>query len=281
MKRLGTADSEPYSQMAEYYDLIYHTLVDYKAECEFLERLFKRHSKIEVRELLDVGCGTGNHALIFSERGFRVMGIDRSEAMLKAARRKISGKHRGIQFEKMEMQRISIKGRKFDAALILFGGFTYLLKDSDVESCFSSIHKHLNVGGLIIFEFWQSSGILPAASTSQGYRYWDRIEDRESGQLLIRLSTSRYDSLTNRMTPMFDHYVLDTEAMRMLDQFQETHEMRTYDVTEVKRLLIKCGFHPIAFYAKGLDDPPKPPTISNSRIICVATPKSRQQVVQN
>ncbi len=274
MTKSGTSNLEPYSQMAEYYDQIYHTLVDYKAECDFLECLFKRHSGKKIREILDVGCGTGNHSLIFSKRGYQVMGIDRSEAMLKEARRKSSREHLKVQFEKMDMQRISIKGRKFDTALILFGGFTYLLKDSDVESCFSSIRKHLNLGGLIIFEFWQGSGMLPAASTSQGYRFWDRIEDKKSGHLIIRLSTSRYDTLTNRMTPIFDHYVIDAKTKRMLNEFQETHVMRTYDVTEIKRLLIKSRLDPIAFYAKGLDEPPKPPTISTPRIICVATPKS-------
>ncbi len=273
MEKLGGAGFEPYSRMAEYYDRIYHTLVDYKGECDFLERLFKRHSQKKVRAILDVGCGTGNHSLIFAERGYRVMGVDRSEAMLKEARRKCSGEQLNIRFEKMDMRRVSIKGRKFDAALILFGGFTYLLKDSDVESCFLSIRKHLNSGGLIIFEFWQGSGILPAASTSQGYRFWDRIEDKKSGELIIRLSTSRYDTLTNYMLPIFDHYVIDTKTMRVLNQFQETHVMRTYDVTEVKRLLIKSGFDPIAFYAKGLEDPPKLPNISTPRIICVATPK--------
>ncbi len=174
----------------------------------------------------------------------------------------------------MDMRRVSIKGRKFDAALILFGGFTYLLKDSDVESCFSSIRKHLKSGGLLIFEFWQGSGILPSAASSQGYKFWDRVEDKKSGQLIIRLSTNHYDSLTNCMTPIFDHYVLDVKAKRVLDQFQEKHVMRTYDVTEIKRLLTKSGLDPIAFYAKGLDYPPKPPTISTPRIICVATPKS-------
>ena len=176
--------------MAQYYDLIYHAIVDYESECNFLERLFKKHSQNKVREILDVGCGTGSHSVILAERGYRVMGIDRSEAMLREARRKISWRHRNIQFEKMDMRRISIKGRKFDAALILFGGFTYLLKDSDVESCFSSIRKHLNIGGLIIFEFWQGSGIFPSASTSQGYRFWDRVEDKKSGRLLIRLHES-------------------------------------------------------------------------------------------
>jgi ubiquinone/menaquinone biosynthesis C-methylase UbiE len=281
MGKLGKADIEPYSREAQYYDLIYHTLVDYAAECKFLERLFKRHSKNKPREILDVGCGTGNHSLILSKRGYRVVGIDRSEPMLKVARRKSSDAHSNVQFEHMDMRKISIKERKFDVAVILFGGFTYLLKDSDVESCFSSIRKHLNPGGLIIFEFWQGSGILPVASTSQGYRYWDRMGDEKSGQLLIRLSTGRYDSLTNRLTLVFDHYVFDTKASRTLDLFQETHVMRTYDVAEVKRLLIESGFNPIAFYAKGLDDPPKPPTISTPRIICVATPKSHKRAEQN
>lgn len=263
-----------YAQMAQYYDIIYNALVDYESECDFLERLFKEHSKHKVRWILDVGCGTGNHSTILAVRGYNVVGIDRSEAMLRVARSKIAARNRSLQFKKMDMRKVSL-GRRFDAALILFGGFTYLLNDLDIQSCLASIHRHLTQDGLLIFEFWQSSGLHPAASTPQGFKTWDRMEETETSRLLIRLDTSKYDPLTNIMTVIFDHYVLDTKNERVVDRFEEMHVMRTYNIAEMKRLLVESGLDNIAFYAKGLDDPPKTPTISTPRIICIASPATR------
>lgn len=267
--------SQPYSRMATYYDTIYHAIVDYKGECELLEKLFRKHFNQEIGSILDVGCGTGNHSMILAERGYRVVGIDASEAMLQVARRKLHRNGSDPKFRKMDMRRITLNER-FDAAVILFGGFTYLLQNSDVESCFISIRNHLNKPGLLIFEFWHSSGMFPAAATSYGHRPWDRFEDQTGNRLLIRLATTRYDPLTNLLNVIFDHYVIDRKTRMMIDQFQETHLMRTYNITEIERLLHESGLNPLAFYEKRANDPPKPATMSSGRVICVATARRRQ-----
>jgi len=54
-------------------------------EVDFLE------SEIEfdrTRQILDVGCGTGRHAIELAKRGYQVTGIDLSEDQLKKAREK-------------------------------------------------------------------------------------------------------------------------------------------------------------------------------------------------
>ena len=38
--------------------------------------------------ILDLGCGTGGHALVLARRGYRITGVDRSASMLEIARRK-------------------------------------------------------------------------------------------------------------------------------------------------------------------------------------------------
>lgn len=39
--------------------------------------------------LLDVGCGTGHHVNLFNKKNIKVIGIDRSEAMIKKAQKNI------------------------------------------------------------------------------------------------------------------------------------------------------------------------------------------------
>ncbi len=234
-----------------------------------MEKIFRKHSKRRIHSILDVGCGTGNHAYILAKRGYEVVGIDQSSQMLQAAREKASRSSHNPEFHEMDMRNITLR-RVFDTAMVLFGAFDYLIKDRDVSRCLTSLWKHLRSRRLLIYEFWQNSGILPAAATPRGSRYWDRIETPNQ-PLLIRLSTGRYDALTNLLTIMFDHYVIDTARKLLIDTFQESHVLRTYTVSEMKHLLKENGFEPLAFYEKPSETQElKPPTPSSSRIICVA-----------
>jgi len=69
------------------YDSFY-AAKDYEAECRLLERVFEKYGAKPVRRILDLGCGTGGHAIPLARRGYTVVGIDRSEAMLVAAKAK-------------------------------------------------------------------------------------------------------------------------------------------------------------------------------------------------
>ena len=70
---------------AEHYDLFYQHK-DYEAGCSFVEAIFQRFAGQPVRSILDLGCGTGGHALRLAQRGYAVTGVDRSAAMLAEAR---------------------------------------------------------------------------------------------------------------------------------------------------------------------------------------------------
>ena len=72
-------------EYAEAYDLLYADK-DYDAECDLLERIF-RESGRPVRTVLDLGCGTGAHAVRLAQRGYSVVGVDLSAEMLAACPR--------------------------------------------------------------------------------------------------------------------------------------------------------------------------------------------------
>ena len=72
---------------ADQYDLLYSDK-DYEAECDLLEEVFRRYGTGPVQTILDLGCGTGSHALLLARRGYQVTGVDRSQEMLAQARQK-------------------------------------------------------------------------------------------------------------------------------------------------------------------------------------------------
>ena len=74
---------------ARYYDRLY-SKKNYEAEVAYILKAYERFRGRLPRKILDVGCGTGNHAMILGKRGLNVVGIDISSEMINAAKRKIT-----------------------------------------------------------------------------------------------------------------------------------------------------------------------------------------------
>lgn len=227
-----------YQRWAEYYDILYDRLVNYVGDVEFLDRTFRRYMGRTPRSLLDLGCGTGSHALLFGRRGYEVTGLDASRPMLALARRKAKGAGPRVQFVRGEMRSFRL-GRTFDVAISLFGAFGYLLTDRDVLNCLASVRRHLPDGGLLAFEYWQTSGVKP------GLQSW--IHRRGDEGEIIRLSESTFDKRRDRLTIDFRFFIFKDD--RILSRFRERHILRTYGRSEMGRLLRRGGFDLVAAFA--------------------------------
>ena len=256
--------------MSEYYDAIYKGVVNYKEETTALERVFRRYHKGNVKTILDVSAGTGNFTFLFASRGYKTIGIDLSEEMLRVARAK--NKQNTVKFLKMDMRNINLR-QNFDAIVSLFGGFGYLLDDKSVKKCFTGVKSHLNKKGLFIFEFWQVSGILPSSSSwGRGYLSWNKVEDKS--KLILRISESKFDQLKRIHTTDYDMYIIDKKSKKLLDSFREVHQLRAYKISKVKELLSSCGLKALKFYDDSLVDGKLNDACKSSfRVLAVATPK--------
>jgi len=107
-------DSVIYGKYGEYYDIVY-CMKNYDAECRSLIKYFKKFSKRNIRRILDIGCGTGEHSIRFAKKGYNVTGIDLSKVMIKQAREKVRGKNLPAKFYVQDMRELSL-GRRFDVA---------------------------------------------------------------------------------------------------------------------------------------------------------------------
>ena len=52
-----------FNDYANMYDLFYKDK-DYSAECHYVINLINKYSESPISSILDIGCGTGGHALI-------------------------------------------------------------------------------------------------------------------------------------------------------------------------------------------------------------------------
>jgi len=94
------------------------------------------------RAVLDLGCGTGRHAVWLARRGARVTALDFSEGMLERARRKPGAAR--VRFVVHDLhRRLPFPDRRFD--LVVSGLVLEHLRD--LRHFFREIHRVLRPGG--------------------------------------------------------------------------------------------------------------------------------------
>ena len=69
-----------FNKYSDYYDLLYHDK-DYNSEAKYINNLICRYSK-KFKNILEFGSGTGKHARILENMGYRVHGIELSKSMI-------------------------------------------------------------------------------------------------------------------------------------------------------------------------------------------------------
>jgi ubiquinone/menaquinone biosynthesis C-methylase UbiE len=115
-------------------------------EREAWKRLFKSLLPPGKLEVLDVGCGTGEIGLLFSELGHRVTGLDLSEKMLVKAREKASKKVFDSTFKKGDAEVPPFEAGTFDVVVNRHLLWTLPHPDTAVKNW----KKMLKRGGVLI-----------------------------------------------------------------------------------------------------------------------------------
>ncbi len=219
---------------ADAYDLLYDDK-NYAAECELINHIFRTYSGVPVRSVLDLGCGTGNHAFLLAERGYEVVGVDRSESMLVQAQKKVAflSNMKGTHFQRADIRSVDLQ-RHFDAVLMMFAVLSYQLGNSDVLSALRSSRRHLNLGGLFIFDFWYGPAVL-RQQPSQRFK----VVPTPEGQIL-RVASGELD--TDRHVCTVNINLWRWEEGRLAVKTEERHSVRYFFPLELARFLEFSNF---------------------------------------
>ena len=136
-----------YSESAALYDLIYTPIKDYSAEAGQVAGLLRR-ARPRCRTLLDVACGTAEHARVLRQvHGFEVDGVDLDPAFVAIARTKCP---QG-RFDVADMVDFHL-GRSYDVVLSLFGSIGYVVTLPRLQEALACLRDHLVPGGVLIIE---------------------------------------------------------------------------------------------------------------------------------
>lgn len=144
-----------YDLLAPHYDAV--TGDASSEEALVREILERRHG--HVTTLLDVACGTGAVTLPLS-RTYQVSGLDIAPGMLAVAREKLP---RGTPLYVADMTSFRLDA-SFDAIVCAYQGINHLLSLSAWQSFFGCAYRHLNPGGLLVFDIATVSYLTAMAS---------------------------------------------------------------------------------------------------------------------
>lgn len=213
---------------AKYYDF-FNLEKDYGIEINFLKEVFEKYST-NVKNILDLGCGTGKHDELLISKGFNVFGLDLSKEMIEIAKSK---NLENSEFEVGNMSNFSLN-KKFDACISMFAAFGYQLKNSEIESSLNCIKNHLNDEGLLVLEVWNGLGVLRELPSSR-----ENIFKKDNIKI-VRKSFPELDTFNHKVDVNFKVKVFENNNLK--EEYEEMHKMRFFFPQELIRYVENAGF---------------------------------------
>jgi ubiquinone/menaquinone biosynthesis C-methylase UbiE len=200
-------------------------------------------------DLLDVPCGFGRHAVPLAHEGFRVVGVDRSEALLAEARRR-AGEGTPPKLVRADYRELPFGDASFDAAINLFTSLGYLGDEQDTRAL-AEIGRVLRPGAALVIETMHRDRLVTLGSD----RHWELLGE---GRLMVMQTTFDHASGVAQTTQTF----IDANNERE----SRTWSIRVYTATELAAMLDRAGFAEARCYG----DLEGGPLSSTTRLVIVA-----------
>jgi SAM-dependent methyltransferase len=205
-----------------------------RLEVEFVLRSLRPP---EGARILDLPCGYGRHAALLARRGFRMVGVDLSPAMLAEARRRFAEGPR-LRFRRDDMRRIEFR-EEFDAVINLYTSFGYFTPTQNVTAL-RRMARALRPGGRLLVDHRD-----PAYDAGLPRRLWYR-----SGRKRFVLEERHFDRDTKITTST---QLIVTAGQRWVAQ--KTSRFQEFSLPQWRRMLHRVGLTFLRAYS-GYDGRP-------------------------
>lgn len=204
-------------------------------ECDFIEKEINYNKDYDI---LDIGCGTGRHAIELAERGYRVTGIDLSDSQLKRAKEKAKKQNLNINFQKQDARELHYKNQFDLVIMICEGGFPLMETDEMNFAILQNAEKALKQKGKFVFT--TLNGLFPLFHSVKDFLASESKEGNATyGQNTFDLMTFRDHNIT---------YIEDDSGNKMELQCNE----RYYVPSEITWLLKSLHFKKIEIFGAKL-----------------------------
>lgn len=150
---------------------LYAALVNWpsrlKREGPFYQALFQRYS---TRRVIDLGCGTGQHAQMLANWGLNVMGVDSSPAMIEYCRQQY-GESPQMRWMVGDLEQPTEISERFDAAICVGNSLALVPDRTAMQRALVAMHGILRRGGIAIVQ------VLNLARFPEGPVVWQTASE--------------------------------------------------------------------------------------------------------
>lgn len=217
-----------YSKFAHYYDSIF----------PFKQPMFEflhSYTTPEMKNVLDVGCGTGHYTAAFSRAGFQSTGIDVDEAMIQCAHKQYSAP----DFYVMNMLDIASLKQQFDLIFCIGNTLAHLTK-LELHHFLHAVSHALAPDGVWIFQVRNWDYVLQRdfydfpllTANDNRLRFSRTYNDISKDSLQFNTRLTEDDNLifedSVNMTPLTSKHYLD---MHHNHHFQLVHQFGDFKRT--------------------------------------------------
>lgn len=180
-------------------------------------------------QILDCPCGFGRHSIALARAGYRVVGADRSQALLDEARRRAGDVE--LELVQADYRELPLPDDRFDAVLNLFTSIGYTGKEGDTQGL-REFRRVLKPGGRLVVETMQRDRLARIFQP----RSWERLPD---GYLLEERSFDLVESIIRTTIT----YLPDDGEPR-----EYPYSLRLYTASELVEMAREAGFESVELY---------------------------------
>lgn len=222
---------------ADYYDQITGHK-NYHGEAKALSAFLMERSHGSCRRLLDIGCGTGGHAILLANMGIDVTAVDLSPDMIRVAAAKASN----VRFACGDIADMGIGDDDFDGAYSLFNVVNCLPGLDALERFFAAVAARVRAGGLFFIETWNPIAVIAVPP--------EVVERTFTGnqETVVRKVTPMSDFLRQRLDLRYDIACFDATSGGRLNQFSVVHKLVLFTPLEIEHALRAAGFEQVEVF---------------------------------
>jgi SAM-dependent methyltransferase len=186
--------------------------------------------------LLDLGCGSGEHARYLAGKGFEVVGVDVSDTMLERARE--DGVPAGVQFLLGDLIHVeSVVTGKFGGAVCLGNTLAHIMDQETLTQLFKGVRAVLLPGAPLVIQVLNYERLVHGGQRCLPLTF---IQDEEGEAIFLRVMTHHEDGSVT-FTPSLLRYRKDGDpALEVISSHNVP--LRGWKRAEMEAALNAAGF---------------------------------------
>jgi SAM-dependent methyltransferase len=210
--------------------------------------------------VLELACGTGRITIAIAEKGFRVTGLDVSEAMLSHAKTKAAAKGVQVDWVRADCRDFELH-RRFAFIFLPFNSITHIHDLESLEACFSCVREHLADGDRFVIDVFNPRLDILIRDPAGRYPVAQYPDPDGRGTVVIT-ENNIYDT-ASQINRIQWHY----NVGEGIEEFVVENNMRILYPQELDALLLYNGFAIEAKYGN-YDETPFDSTSPKQLVVC-------------